>query len=109
MTKKTPAAAPAKRRPPSGYTAKFSGPFAIAHYRVFGDATAAASYLRPLADHVNDHGIGNISEIFDGDPPHTPRGCPAQAWSVATALRAWRKLHPAPNAETVAAPPVRES
>jgi len=85
------------------------GPFAIAHYRVFGDAAAAASYLRPLADHINDHGIGNISEIFDGDPPHTPRGCPAQAWSVATALRAWRELHPAPSAEAVATPPVQES
>ena len=35
------------------------------------------------------HGVGNISEIFDGDPPFTPRGCIAQAWSVAEVLRAW--------------------
>jgi glycogen debranching enzyme len=33
-------------------------------------------------------GLGQISEIFDGDPPHTPRGCIAQAWSVAELLRA---------------------
>jgi glycogen debranching enzyme len=36
--------------------------------------------------------MGTISEIFDGDPPHTPRGCPAQAWSVAEVLRAWLAL-----------------
>jgi 4-alpha-glucanotransferase len=33
-----------------------------------------------------------ISEIFDGDAPHAARGCPAQAWSVAETLRAWRRL-----------------
>jgi glycogen debranching enzyme len=33
-------------------------------------------------------GIGSVSEILDGDPPHTPRGCTAQAWSVAEILRA---------------------
>ena len=41
------------------------------------------------------HGLGNISEIFDGDPPHTPRGAIAQAWSVAEVLRVWRELGPA--------------
>jgi len=70
------------------------GAFVTAHYRVYGDAEVAASYLQPLADHLNDHGLGTISEIFDGDPPHTPRGCPAQAWSVAEVLRAWRVLYP---------------
>jgi glycogen debranching enzyme len=39
--------------------------------------------------HLADHGLGSISEIFDGDPPFTPRGCIAQAWSVAELLRAW--------------------
>jgi len=48
--------------------------------------------LQPLANHLSDRGLGSISEICDGDPPHTPRGCIAQAWSVAEALRAWRSL-----------------
>ncbi len=71
------------------------GPFAAAHYHVYGNARTAISYLEPLADHLNDHGLGTISEIFDGDPPHTPRGCIAQAWSVAEVLRVWRALVPA--------------
>ena len=65
------------------------GPFVEAHYKVYGDAEVARSFLRPFAHHLNDHGLGTISEIFDGDPPHTPRGCIAQAWSVAEVLRTW--------------------
>ncbi len=42
-----------------------------------------------LDSHLNDAGLGTISEIFDGDPPHHPRGCIAQAWSVAEILRAY--------------------
>jgi glycogen debranching enzyme len=34
-------------------------------------------------------GLGTISEIFDGDPPHTPRGCISQAWSIAEPLRVY--------------------
>lgn len=71
------------------------GPFASAHYKVYGDADAAYTYLEPMANHLSDHGLGSISEIFDGDPAHTPRGCAAQAWSVAEVLRAWRELQPA--------------
>jgi glycogen debranching enzyme len=37
---------------------------------------------------LREAGIGQISEIFDADAPHAPRGCPAQAWSVAEVLRA---------------------
>jgi predicted glycogen debranching enzyme len=44
--------------------------------------------LKPLIDHLGQAGLGTISEIFDGDPPHAPRGCIAQAWSVAEVLRA---------------------
>lgn len=76
------------------------GPFVSAHYHVYGDARTALSYLTPLADHLSDHGLGTISEIFDGDPPHLPRGCVAQAWSVAEVLRAWRALQPALRTET---------
>jgi predicted glycogen debranching enzyme len=65
------------------------GAFVAAHLRVYGDKTAARSFLMPLLSHLRDHGIGSISEIFDGDPPHRPRGCIAQAWGVAEVLRAW--------------------
>jgi len=44
--------------------------------------------LQPLIDHLGQAGLGTISEIFDGDPPHRPRGCIAQAWSVGEVLRA---------------------
>jgi len=68
------------------------GPYATAYHRVTGDAAGARRLLEPLANHLRDAGMGTISEIFDGDPPHTPRGCPAQAWSVAEVLRAWLAL-----------------
>lgn len=64
------------------------GPFVTAHYRVYHDADRARSYLLPLKAHLKEAGIGSISEIFDGDPPHAPNGCIAQAWSVAEILRA---------------------
>ncbi len=68
------------------------GPYAEAHHRVYCDAGAALAFLRPLEDHLRDAGLGTISEIMDGDPPHAPRGCIAQAWSVAETLRVWQKL-----------------
>ena len=67
------------------------GPFVSAHLRVYQDPAQARSYLYPLLHHLADHGVGSISEIFDGDPPFTPRGCIAQAWSVAELLRAWQE------------------
>ena len=67
------------------------GPFASAHLRVYGDADAAFSFVQPLFHHLADHGVGSISEIFDGDPPFKPRGCFAQAWSVAEVLRIWQE------------------
>jgi 4-alpha-glucanotransferase len=68
------------------------GHFAVAHYRVHGDAAAAQRWLEPIGDHLTDAGLGHVSEIFDGDAPHYPRGCPAQAWSVACTLEAWWRL-----------------
>jgi len=68
------------------------GPFALAHFKVYRDAEAARSFLAPLAHHLGDYGVGSIAEIFDGDPPFAPRGCVAQAWSVAETLRAWREI-----------------
>ncbi|HUT19603.1 MAG TPA: amylo-alpha-1,6-glucosidase [Anaerolineae bacterium] len=66
------------------------GPFIDAHLRAYGDREQARSFLEPLARHLVAHGVGSISEIFDGDPPFAPRGCIAQAWSVAEVLRAWQ-------------------
>ncbi|MES9971540.1 MAG: amylo-alpha-1,6-glucosidase [Candidatus Thiodiazotropha sp.] len=68
------------------------GHYALAEYRVEGDAQMAQQRLAPLADHLCDAGLGSISEIFDGDPPHKAAGTPAQAWSVACTLDAWWRL-----------------
>ena len=68
------------------------GHYALAEGRVTGDPVAAQARLTPLRDHLLDGGLGTASEILDGDPPHLPRGAPAQAWSVACALEAWTRL-----------------
>jgi predicted glycogen debranching enzyme len=65
------------------------GPFVLAHLRVHRDPAAAAAFLQPIAQHIGSYGLGTIAEICDGDAPFTPRGCFAQAWSVAEILRAW--------------------
>lgn len=71
------------------------GHFIDAFIRTFGQKPVyrnmAASFLEPFRDHLQHACLGSISEIFDGDEPLTPRGCFAQAWSVAEVLRAWRK------------------
>jgi predicted glycogen debranching enzyme len=76
------------------------GPFALAHYRVYGNVRHALELLRGLEPHLDETCLGNISEIADGAPPHTPRGCMAQAWSVAETLRAWHALRRESPAET---------
>ncbi len=68
------------------------GPFIEAWVRVRGDTSSArtqarARFLAPILDHLNEAGLGHVAEIADGDPPHTPRGCPFQAWSVGEILR----------------------
>jgi glycogen debranching enzyme len=68
------------------------GPFALAHYRVYGNPEAALRFLEPLGRQIYASGLGTLSEIFDGDAPFTPRGCIAQAWTVAEVLRAWKKI-----------------
>jgi len=71
------------------------GPFTTAFlktkgYAIFRREHALKSFLVPLfTEQTCNAGIGVISEIFDGDPPHTPRGCIAQAWSVAEPFRAY--------------------
>lgn len=68
------------------------GPFVEAWIRVRrGTQTARRQartrYLQPLLHHLNGPGLGHLCEIADGDPPHTPRGCPFQAWSLGEVLR----------------------
>ncbi len=68
------------------------GPFIEAWVRVRGETAAAKSaarerFLKPLLAHLDEAGIGHLPEIADAEPPHSPRGCPFQAWSVAEALR----------------------
>ncbi|HVA24511.1 MAG TPA: amylo-alpha-1,6-glucosidase [Chloroflexota bacterium] len=73
------------------------GPFVDAHLRVFQDKQRAETLLRGLLRHMEQEaGIGTISEVFDGDEPHAPRGCIAQAWSVAEVLRVWQQLRASP-------------
>jgi predicted glycogen debranching enzyme len=67
------------------------GPFVSAHLRVFRDPATARSFLQPLLQQLASHGLGSLSEVFDGDPPHAPRGCIAQAWTVAEVLRVWHE------------------
>jgi predicted glycogen debranching enzyme len=66
------------------------GAFVEAHLRVHQDKTAARTLLLPLLQQMQEHSLGSLSEIFDGDAPHTPRGCFAQAWSIAELLRVWK-------------------
>ena len=69
------------------------GPFLTAYVRVHGYSAEsrdrAARFLDPLRQHLWQAGLGQISEVFDGDPPHHPGGCIAQAWSVAEVLRTY--------------------
>ncbi|MFB3891321.1 MAG: amylo-alpha-1,6-glucosidase [Phycisphaerae bacterium] len=68
------------------------GPFIEAYLKVEGGkpfaVAQARKWLEPFDQTLHEAGIGYISEIFDGDAPHRPNGCIAQAWSVAEVLRA---------------------
>src|SRR5689334_3658183 len=67
------------------------GPYITAYVKTFGKDAGrdfAATWLENFEQHLHEAGLGQVSEIFDGDPPHNPRGCIAQAWSVAELLRA---------------------
>jgi len=69
------------------------GPFLSAYVKVHGRTDEvrrrADQFLDPLRDHLWEAGLGQISEVFDGDAPHRPGGCFAQAWSVAEILRTY--------------------
>jgi predicted glycogen debranching enzyme len=83
------------------------GPFIEAWLRIHPeDRTGARGFLEGLVPHLGEACLGSISEIFDAEPPFTPRGCVAQAWSVAEMLRCWVKTaeppsnSPSPSART---------
>jgi predicted glycogen debranching enzyme len=86
------------------------GPFITAYTKVNGGSEEARrraqAWLSPLESHLAEAGLGHVSEIFEGDTPHHPCGCIAQAWSVAEILRVYfeevRSLGPnrRPNDET---------
>jgi predicted glycogen debranching enzyme len=68
------------------------GPFIDAWLRVNpGNPMEARKYLTGFVDHLGEACMGSISEVFDAEPPFTPRGCIAQAWSVAEVLRCWAR------------------
>jgi len=87
------------------------GPFITAYVKVNGGSGSArrqaAEWLTPLKGHLTDAGLGHISEVLDGDAPHRPGGCIAQAWSVGEILRAYvedvKGIRPAAKIENRAA------
>jgi glycogen debranching enzyme len=66
------------------------GPWAEALLRTGTPGPEVRALLEPFASHLRDDGVGSISECFDGDPPHRPTACHAQAWGVAEVLRVLR-------------------
>lgn len=85
-------------------------PWLIGHYirayqRTYGlseeTLTYCSSLLQGVLDHMKVNGLGTIAEVYDGDPPHRPRGCFAQAWSVAEVLRTMAEdLHVSPKSSS---------
>jgi predicted glycogen debranching enzyme len=68
------------------------GPFVDAWLKVYPeDRAGARALLEGFSAHLSSACVGSISEIFDAEPPYTPRGCVAQAWSVAEVLRCLEK------------------
>ena len=77
------------------------GPFVDAWLRIHpGEESEAARFLDGLIEHLDDACIGSMSEVFDAEPPHTPRGCIAQAWTVAEVLRCRTRIERAVGSGT---------
>jgi predicted glycogen debranching enzyme len=70
------------------------GHYIDAWLKLDSDRARARQWLTGLDGHLTEACLGQISEIFDAEPPYRPRGCVAQAWSVAELLRAWLKTQP---------------
>jgi glycogen debranching enzyme len=74
------------------------GPFVEAYLKVNDfsrkSKRRAGEFIQPLLLHLTEDAcLGQVGEIFDGDPPHRPKGCIAQAWSVAELIRAYQLIH----------------
>ena len=69
------------------------GPYLEAHYKVYQDSIFVNKQLDGLLNHLDDTGIGTLSEVFYGNPPHYPRGCFAQAWTVSEAMRIYNIMN----------------
>lgn len=67
------------------------GAYVDAWLKTHADGGRARALLDAFPAHLQVAGLGSISEVFDGEPPHTPHGCIAQAWSVAEVLRCWKR------------------
>jgi glycogen debranching enzyme len=63
------------------------GPYIEAFLKVYKDPIKARGVITPMFSQLSQFGVGSIGEIFDGDAPFEPRGCIAQAWSIAEVLR----------------------
>ena len=73
------------------------GPFVDAWLAARGRSSSAKQqarerFLAPLMAHLDHAGLGHVSEVADGDPPHMPGGCPFQAWSLGELIRVRRML-----------------
>lgn len=66
------------------------GPLMAAHEQVHHDRDAVADFMHPFVNHLREACVGQVSEVFDAEPPHRPGGCFAQAWSVGQLLAMWR-------------------
>lgn len=66
------------------------GPYIDVHYRLYRDRAATQAFLQPFVAHLWEMCLGTLSEAAEPEPPYTPVGCFAQAWSVAEALRCWQ-------------------
>jgi predicted glycogen debranching enzyme len=74
------------------------GPFVDAWLKLHpDDRVGARRFLEGFVPHLTESCVGSISEIFDAGPPYTPRGCIAQAWSVAEVFRCWLKTEAGVN------------
>ena len=71
------------------------GPFLTAFFKTYGrderNRTRALHFLSPFVSHLADAGLGTVSEMFDGNSPHNPRGCIADARAVAEILRVMKE------------------
>lgn len=68
------------------------GPYLEAHFNVYQDKAYVLKHLEGMFKHLDDTGMGTISEVFSGDSPHHARGCFGQAWSVSETLRVYKMV-----------------